>query len=186
MQLQIKGLLVALTASVSGCASTAPIYVEPLTSIVVRRETNVLVVQNLRALERRRLRGFIESASRNRRDALHLIISGSPRLSEEVVRDIKEMGIDANNIQLFDQPGSLAVRIEAIVYKTRPPVCSSVSSAAVGDTFFDGALGCSVRHNLAASVGDPRDLLGNDVAMTSNGDRAAIPVAMYRTFETLK
>ncbi|QFI70508.1 hypothetical protein EKH55_5634 (plasmid) [Sinorhizobium alkalisoli] len=35
-------------------------------------------------------------------------------------------------------------------------------------------------------VNDPRDLFNNQVIKASNGERAAIPVAKYRTFTTDK
>ncbi|MET2832532.1 CpaD family pilus assembly lipoprotein [Mesorhizobium shangrilense] len=184
MTLRIKVLLVALTASLSGCVSP-PIYVEPSTPILIRQETSVLMLESLRASERQRLRVFLERASRGRRDALHLLISGSPRLSAETIHQARQMGIDAYNIHLLDQHGR-AVRIEAIVYHARPPVCPSFSSPLLNDKSFDQTLGCSTRHNLAVMVNDPRDLFDNKAVKPSDGDRAAIPAAKYRTFTTDK
>ncbi|NGO54265.1 CpaD family pilus assembly lipoprotein [Allomesorhizobium camelthorni] len=185
MTLRITGLLIALTASVSGCTSTAP-NVEPLTPILIRQETTVLMFESLRASERQRLRVFLERASRGRRDALHLLISGSRRLSAETVHQAKEMGIDVYNIHLFDQDDGRAARIEAIVFHADPPVCPSFSSPLPNEKSFDQTLGCSIRHNLAVMVNDPHDLLDNRAVKPSNGDRAAIPAATYRTFATGK
>lgn len=185
MTLRIKVLLVALTASLSGCVSP-PVYVEPSTPILIRQETTVLMLESLRASERQRLRVFLERASRGRRDALHLLISGSPRLSAGTVHQAKEMGIDAYNIHLFDQHDGRAARIEAIVFHAHPPVCPSFSRQLLNEKSFDQTLGCSTRHNLAVMVNDPHDLLDNRAVKPSNGDRAAIPAATYRTFATGK
>ncbi|MFB9984714.1 CpaD family pilus assembly lipoprotein [Mesorhizobium newzealandense] len=179
-------LQIALTASVSGCTSTTPIDVEPSAPILIRQETTVLTIESLRASGRQRLRVFLERASRGRRDALHLLISGSSQLSAEAVHQARQMGLDAYSIHLLDQHDGGAVRIEAIVYHARPPVCPSYSGALLTDKSFHQPLGCSTRHNLAVMVNDPRDLLDNKAIEPSDGDRAAIPVATYRTFATGK
>ncbi|UVK35621.1 CpaD family pilus assembly lipoprotein (plasmid) [Mesorhizobium sp. AR10] len=181
MTLRIISLVITLTVSVSGCTSTAPI-VEPLAPILIGQETTVLTLHSLRASERRRLRVFLETASHGRRDALHLLISGAFGLSAEAVHEARQMGIGAYNIHLLDQTNGGAVRIEAIVYRARPPVCPSYSGPLLNDKSFDQTLGCSIRHNLAAMVSDPRDLLDNKAVKPSDGDRAAVPVARYRTF----
>ncbi|HEV2897181.1 MAG TPA: CpaD family pilus assembly lipoprotein [Pseudaminobacter sp.] len=186
MTLRIVVLLIALTASVSGCTSTAPIYVEPSAPILIQQETTVLTLESLRASERQRLRVFLKKASRGRRDALHLLISGSSRLSAEAVHQARQLGIDAYNIHLLDQQDAGAVRIEAIIYHARPPVCPSYSGPLLNDKSFEQPLGCSTRRNLAVMVNDPRDLLDNKAVKPSDGDRAAIPVATYRTFATGK
>ncbi|MGG7539581.1 CpaD family pilus assembly lipoprotein [Rhizobium sp. Nf11,1] len=180
MTFRVKVHLAALTASLSGCASP-PIHVEPSTPIIIQQETSVLILESLRASELQRLRIFLGRASGGRRDALHLLISGSPPLSTEAVHQAKQMGIYASNIQLFNQhEGGHSARIEAIVYDARPSDCPSLSSTLPNDV--DQPLGCSTRHNLAVMVNDPRDLFGNQVIKASNGERAAIPVAKYRTF----
>ncbi|MGX5844990.1 CpaD family pilus assembly lipoprotein [Mesorhizobium sp. ArgA1] len=184
MTLRIKVHLTALMASLSGCVS-APIHGEPSTPVHIRQETTVLILESLRASERQHLRNFLERASRGRRDALHLLISGAPRLGAEVVHQAKQMGIDAYNIELLDQHGRTA-RIEAIVYHARPAVCPSFSSSLPNDESVDQPLGCSTRHNLAVMVNDPRDLFDNKAVKPSHGDRAAIPVAKYRTFTAEK
>ncbi|GLR46258.1 hypothetical protein GCM10007880_67760 [Mesorhizobium amorphae] len=95
------------------------------------------------------------------------------------------MGVDAYNIHLsdtsIDRNEGFSARIEAIVYRASPPVCPLLSSP-LGNDNFDQTLGCSIRHNLVVMVNDPRDLLDNTAVRPSNGDRAAIPVAKYRTF----
>ncbi|CAH2397050.1 MULTISPECIES: CpaD family pilus assembly lipoprotein [Mesorhizobium] len=182
MTLRIKVLLVALTASASGCTSTAPIYVEPPAPILIRPETTVLILKSLRASERQRLRVFLDRTSSGRRDALHLLIWGSSRLSAEVVHQARQMGIDTDNIHLLDQHDGGAVQVEAIVYHARPPACPSYSGPLLSDKSFEEPLGCSTRRNLAAMVNDPRDLIDNKAVKPSDGERAAIPVATYRTF----
>ncbi|WP_027155882.1 CpaD family pilus assembly lipoprotein [Mesorhizobium sp. WSM2561] len=186
MTLRTVILLITLTTSVSGCTSTAPIYVEPSVPILIQQETTVLILESLRASERQRLRVFLKKASRGRRDALHLLISGSSQLSAEAVHQARQMAIDASNIHLLDQHEAGAVRIEAIVYHARPPVCPSYSGRLLKDKSFEQTLGCSTQRNLAVMVNDPRDLLDNKAVVPSDGDRAAIPVATYRTFATGK
>ncbi|PVE20255.1 hypothetical protein DC522_33420, partial [Microvirga sp. KLBC 81] len=138
--------------------------------------------------ERQRLHDFIASASRGRPDAVHLDIIGSPRLGTQVASQARAMGVGAYNIRLYDrrtdQHDSFAVRVEAVVYEARPPVCASLSivGPSVNDNSFDQTLGCSIRNNLGVMINDPRDLLDNEAVRASNGDRAAIPVATYRTF----
>ncbi|MGX5832507.1 CpaD family pilus assembly lipoprotein [Mesorhizobium sp. 43Arga] len=185
MKLRIKVHLLALMASLSGCVS-APIHDEPSTPVYIRQETTVLILESLRASERQRLRNFLERASRDRRDGLHLLISGSPRLSAEAVHQAKQMRIDTYNIQLLDQHDARTARIEAIFYHARPAVCPSFSGPLPNDESLDQPLGCSTRHNLAVMVNDPRDLLDNKAVKPSDGDRAAIPAARYRTFAAEK
>ncbi|MCA1493603.1 CpaD family pilus assembly lipoprotein [Ensifer sp. NBAIM29] len=186
MTLRIIALLLALTASLAGCTSTAPIYVEPSTQIFVRQETIVLTLESLHASERQRFLAFLWKASRGRSDALHLLISGSSRLSAEAVHRARQMGIGASNIHLLDQNDRGPLRVEAVVYHALPPICRSLSSQLVNDEFFDQPIGCSTSRNLAVMINDPRDLLGNRSVKPSGGDRAAIPVATYRTFSTGK
>ncbi|MGY3622276.1 CpaD family pilus assembly lipoprotein [Bradyrhizobium sp. USDA 10063] len=181
--------MIVLTAGVAGCTSAAPVDVgSTAQAIVVEQENSVLLLQSLRGAERYRLRDFIARASRGRRDALHLDITGSSRLGAQVASEARAMGIAPYNIRLvdarMDQQIGFAVRIEAIVYEARPPLCPSLSivGPSVNDNAFEQTLGCSIRNNLAVTVNDPRDLLDNNAIMLTNGDRAAIPVAAYRTF----
>ncbi|OAF03753.1 hypothetical protein AYJ54_24755 [Bradyrhizobium centrolobii] len=183
--------LIALTASVGGCTSTAPNYVEPTAqAILIQQEKNILLLESLRGAERYRLRDFIASTSHGRRDALHLNIIGSPQLGAQVASQARAMGVDAPNIRLYgpsiDQNDAFTVRIEAIVYQAHPPVCPSLSivGPSVNDNSFDQTLGCSIRNNLGVMINDPRDLLDNEAVGPSNSDRAAHPVATYRTFGT--
>ncbi|MEX2697601.1 CpaD family pilus assembly lipoprotein [Rhizobium mongolense] len=190
MTLRIISLLV-LTANVAGCTTSAPFDVDPSAqAILVRQENIVLLSQGLYATERQRLRGFIVSASRGRVDALQLLISGPSRLSAQIASQARKMGVDAHNVHLLDpsidQNDGVSVRVEAIVYSASPPECPSLSSPLGKDNSFDQTLGCSIRHNLAVMVNDPRDLLDNPAVKPSNGDRAATPVAKYRTFATDK
>ncbi|AAB91934.1 conserved putative lipoprotein of 20.5 kDa (plasmid) [Sinorhizobium fredii NGR234] len=181
MTLRIIAHLLALTASLAGCTSTAPIYVEQPTPIFVRQESTVLKLESFHASEQQRLLAFLWKASRGRRDALHLVISGSSRLSAEAVHQARQMGIGASNIHLLDQNDRGHLRIEAVVYHALPPICRSLSSQLLNDEFFDQPIGCSTSHNLAVMINDPRDLLGNRFVKPSDGDRAAIPVTTYRT-----
>ncbi|NKL25081.1 CpaD family pilus assembly lipoprotein [Rhizobium leguminosarum] len=189
MTLRIISLLV-LTANVAGCTTSAPLDVDLSQALLVRHENIVLQLQGLNATKRQRLRGFIVSASRGRVDALQLLISGPSLLSAQIASQAKKMGVDAHNIHLLDpsidQNDGVSVRVEAIVYSASPPQCPSLSSPLGKDNSFDQTLGCSIRHNLAVMVNDPRDLLDNPAVKPSNGDRAATPVAKYRTFATNK
>ncbi|MCA1408306.1 CpaD family pilus assembly lipoprotein [Ensifer sp. IC3342] len=184
MTLRIIALLIALAASVAGCTSTAPIYVEPSTQISVRQEATVLTLESLHASEQQRLLAFLWKASGGRSDALHLLIRGSSRLSAEAAHQARQLGIDASNIHLLGQHDRGPVRIEAVVYHARPPICRS--SPLLNDESFDQPIGCSTSHNLAVMINDPRDLLDNRAVKLSGGDRAAIPVATYRTFSAGK
>lgn len=183
--------LLTLAAALGGCVNSAPIYVEPTAqAILVEPENNVLLLKSLSGVERQRLQDFIIVASRGRRDALHLEISGARGLGAQVARQARAMGVEPYNIRQLggraDPHGRFAVRVQAVAYKAIPPVCPSLSivGPSVNDNSFDQTLGCSTRNNLAEMINDPRDLLGNEAVMAGNGDRAATPVAAYRTFAT--
>ncbi|MBP2449484.1 CpaD family pilus assembly lipoprotein [Rhizobium leguminosarum] len=188
MTLRIISLLV-LTANVVGCTTSAPLDVDPSAQAILVRQERIVLQLREPATKRQRLRGFIVSASRGRVDALQLLIGGPPRLSAQIASQAKEMGVDAHNVLLdpsIDQNDGVSVRVEAIVYSASPPQCPSLSSPLGKDNSFDQTLGCSIRHNLAVMVNDPRNLLDNPAVRPSNGDRAATPVAKYRTFATDK
>lgn len=176
--------LVAIVASVGGCTNSAPIYSGPADQVIhVEQKTSVLLLQGLRRTETYRLRDFIANASRGRRDALHLEVSGSSRLMAQVAHEARAMGVAPNNIRLIpssaDLSGHFGVRIEAIVYEARLPVCPSrpIVGPSIDDNSFDPTLGCSVRSNLGAMVNDPRDLLGNSAVRPTSGDRAVLPLS---------
>ncbi|UVO30379.1 CpaD family pilus assembly lipoprotein [Bradyrhizobium arachidis] len=191
MTFRIVCPLIALAAGLAGCTSSAPTYVEPAAqATLVREEKNVLLLQSLRGAGRQRLREFIASTSRGRRDALHLNIAGPPQLGAQIASEARAMGVAAYNIRLYGplitQRDRLAARIEAITYEAHPPVCPSMSivGPSVNDNSFDPTLGCSIRNNLAIMVNDPGDLIDNAAVMPSDGNRAAIPVATYKSFAT--
>ncbi|WP_084788747.1 CpaD family pilus assembly lipoprotein [Bradyrhizobium sp. Cp5.3] len=176
--------LIAIAASVVGCTNSAPIYSGPAEQVVkVEQKTSVLLLQSLRRTETYRLRDFIAYASHGRRDALHLKVSGSPRLMAQVAHEARAMGVAPYNIRLFafsaGLPAHFGVRIEAIVYEARPPLCPSVPivGPSVDDNSFNPTLGCSIRNNLAAMVNDPLDLVGNNAVMPTSGDRAVLPLS---------
>ncbi|WP_375779042.1 CpaD family pilus assembly lipoprotein [Bradyrhizobium sp. ma5] len=181
--------LIVIAAALGGCANSASIHSgPPEQQIQVDRKNSVLFLHSLRGSERPRLRSFIASASGGRRDALHVDVTGSPRLIAQVAHEARAMGVAPYNIRLsaspLDPPLRFGVRIEAITYEAHPPVCPSLSivGPAVNENSFETTLGCSTRSNLAVMVNDPLDLLDNRSVMTSNGDRAAIPIASYGTF----
>ncbi|WP_083519136.1 CpaD family pilus assembly lipoprotein [Bradyrhizobium jicamae] len=178
--------LIAIAATLGGCANSASIHSGPAEqAIQVEQKNSVLFLQSLRGSERHRLRSFIADASHGRRDALHVSVTGSPRLIVQVAHEARAMGISPDNIRLSaSPPAHFGVRIEAITYEAHPPVCPSllIVGPAVNDNSFDPTLGCSTRNNLAVMVNDPLDLLDNRSVVTSKGDRAAIPVASYGTF----
>ncbi|UPJ60103.1 CpaD family pilus assembly lipoprotein [Bradyrhizobium sp. 192] len=191
MRLRFVRPFIGLTASLGGCASTAPTYLEPTAqAILVEQEKNVLLLQTLGGPERQRLRYFIASTSRGRYDTLHLDIVGSRQLGAQIAAEARAVGVDAHNIRLYgpfiDRRDGSAARIEAITYEARPPVCPSIAivGPSVNDNSFDPTLGCSIRNNLAGMVNDPRDLIDNQAVVPSDGNRAAIPVATYKTFAT--
>lgn len=184
--------LLALTASLAGCTGTAPTYIEPDGQpTLVQQEKNVLVLQSLAGAGRKRLRELIASASRGRRDALHLDIAGPPQLGAEIASEARAMGVAPYNIRLYGplvgRRDRLAARIEATTYEAHPPVCPSMSivGPSVNDNSFDPTLGCSIHNNLAIVVNDPSDLIDNHAVMPSDGNRAAIPVATYKRFGSI-
>ncbi|UQR65039.1 CpaD family pilus assembly lipoprotein [Bradyrhizobium sp. C-145] len=180
--------LIGIAATLGGCANTASVHYGPAEqAIQVEQKSSVLLLQSLRRPETHRLRSFIATASHGRRDALHLDVTGSPRLIAQVAHEVRAMGVAPYNIRLSASPRDLptrsGVRIEAITFEAHPPPCPSLSvvGPTVNDNSFDPTLGCSTRNNLATMVNDPLDLLDNRSIMTSNGDRAANPVASYGT-----
>ncbi|MGL3104806.1 CpaD family pilus assembly lipoprotein [Bradyrhizobium sp. BR 1432] len=92
------------------------------------------------------------------------------------------MGVPAYNIRLsaspVDLPSHFGVKIEAIIYEARPPLCPSLSiiGPSVDDNSFNPTLGCSIRNNLAVTVNDPGDLLENRAILPTSGDRAVLPL----------
>ncbi|MCC8938341.1 CpaD family pilus assembly lipoprotein [Bradyrhizobium sp. Arg62] len=180
--------LIGIAATLGGCANSASVHYGPREqAIQVEQKSRILFLQSLRGPETHRLRSFIATASRGRRDALHVDVTGSPRLIAQVAHEARAMGVAPYNIRLsaspLDLPARSGVRIEAITFEAHPPPCPSLSivGPTVNDNSFDPTLGCSTRSNLATMVNDPLDLLDNRSIMPSNGDRAAIPVASYRT-----
>lgn len=192
MTFRIVCPLIALTASLAGCTSTAPSYIEPAAQpTLVQQERTVLVLQSLGGAGRKRLRELIASASHGRRDALHLDLAGPPQLGAEIASEARAMGVAPYNIRLYGplviRRDRLAARIEATTYEAYPPACPSMSivGPSTNDNSFDPTLGCSIRNNLAIVVNDPSDLIDNHTVMPSDGNRAAIPVANYRSFGTI-
>lgn len=186
-------LVCALLGGVAlGGCNTAPIYVEPTAqAILVEPQNHVLLLNSLSGAEGRRLADLIATTRRDVRDGVHIeITSSSPSLRAGVARLARRFGVDPYNIRQFAGPadslGRFRARVAVIAYTAIPPVCPSLSivGPSVEDNSFDQTLGCSVRTNLALTVADPSHLLGNGAVVASQGDRAAIPVANYRTFAT--
>lgn len=192
MTFRILCPLIALTASLAGCTSTAPTYIEPAAQpTLVQQEKNVLVLQSLGGAGRKRLREFIANTSRGRRDALHLDIAGPPQIVAEIASEARAMGVVAYNVRVYGplviRRDRFAARVEATTYEAHPSACPSMSivGPSVNDNSFDPTLGCSIRNNLAIMVNDPSDLIDNHAVVPSDGNRAAIPVATYKSFGTV-
>ncbi|WP_439373207.1 CpaD family pilus assembly lipoprotein [Bradyrhizobium sp. DASA03120] len=184
MTLRNLGHLIAVAVTMGGCTHSAAIYSGSTEQgIQVEQKTSVLRLQALGRAERYGLRDFIANASRGRRDALHLDVSGSPRLAMQVAHEARAMGVPSYNIRLsasrVDLPVHLGVRVEAIIYEARPPLCPSLSIAgpSIDDNSFNPTLGCSIRNNLAVMVNDPGDLLENRAVLPTSGERAVLPLA---------
>ncbi|WP_271587096.1 CpaD family pilus assembly lipoprotein [Bradyrhizobium sp. CCBAU 53415] len=180
--------LIVIGATLGGCANSASIHHGPAEqAIQIEQKKRVLFLQGLRGSEKHQLRSFIANVSGGRRDALHVDVAGSPRLIAQVAHEARAMGVAPYNIRLsaspVDLPPRSGVRIEAITFEAHIPICPSllIVGPAVNDNSFDSTLGCSTRNNLAVMVNDPLDLLDNRSVITSNGDRAAIPLANYAT-----
>ncbi|RXH42211.1 CpaD family pilus assembly lipoprotein [Bradyrhizobium zhanjiangense] len=180
--------LIVIGVTLGGCANSASIHLGPAEqAIQVEQKKRVLFLQSLRGSEKLQLRSFIANVSGGRRDALHVDVTGSPRLIAQVAHEARAMGVAPYNIRLsaspVDLPPRSGVRIEAITFEAHIPLCPSllIVGPAVNDNSFDSTLGCSTRNNLAVMVNDPLDLLDNRSVITSNGDRAAIPLANYAT-----
>ncbi|WFU80649.1 CpaD family pilus assembly lipoprotein [Bradyrhizobium sp. CIAT3101] len=183
MSLRNLGHLIAVAATVGGCTHTDATYSgTPEQGIQVEQKTAVLRLQALGRAERYGLRDFIANASRGRRDALHLEVSGSPRLVTQVAHEARAMGVPSYNIRLsafpVDQPSHFGVRVEAITHEAHPSLCPSLSivGPSVGDNSFNPTLGCSIRNNLGVMLNDPADLLENNAVMPTSGDRAVAPL----------
>ncbi|TWB51261.1 pilus assembly protein CpaD [Bradyrhizobium sacchari] len=146
-----------------------------------------MFLQSLRAPEKLQLRSFIANVSGGRRDALHVDVSGSPKLIAQVAHEARAMGVDPYNIRLsaspLNLPGRSGVRIEAITFEAHLPNCPSLSivGPAVNDNSFEPTLGCSTKNNLAVMVNDPLDMVDNRSVTTVNGDRAVAPLANHTT-----
>lgn len=179
-------------AALGGCNTGLPTYYEPTAqAILVEPENNVLLLNSLGSAEGRRLVDLIATTRRDARDGVHVeITSDSPSLRTGVARLVRRLGVDPGNIRQFvgqaDRLGRFRVRVVVVAYRALPPVCPSlhIVGPSVEDNAFDQTLGCSVRASLALTVANPRHLLGNDAVVASQGDRAAIPVATYRSFST--
>ncbi|WP_407175510.1 CpaD family pilus assembly lipoprotein [Bradyrhizobium sp. STM 3562] len=174
---------IVVAAALGGCANTTSNLPAPADQeIRLEQKSSVLFLQSLRGPERHRLRSFIAATSRGRRDALHVGVTGSPRLIAQVAHEARAMGVVPYNIRLsaspVDLPAGSGVRIEAITFEAHPPVCPSLSivGPTVNDNSFSPTLGCSIRNNLAVMVNDPSDLLGNGAVMPTTGDRAVLPI----------
>ncbi|RXH38011.1 hypothetical protein XH99_01725 [Bradyrhizobium nanningense] len=181
--------LIGIAATLGGCANTASVHYGPAEQTVqVEQKSGFLFLQSLRRSETHRLRSFIATASRGRPDALHLDVTGSPRLISQVAHQARAMGVAAYNIRLsvsaLDSSSHAGAKIEAITFEAYPPSCPSlfIVGPTVNDNSFDPTLGCSTRSNLATMVNDPVDLLENRSTMPSNGERAADPLAREGTF----
>lgn len=183
--------------ALSGCASSAPIFVEPTAqALLVQPAVNVLLLQGgrsgrLAGTERRRLVDFLRVAGNGRLDALHLkVIGTSPHLRHAVAAAASSIGLQPWNIVEIAEPADerrqFAVRVLAEYYNAIPPVCPSLSivGPSVEDNSFDQTLGCSTRANLALMVNDGRDLFGSTAAVAADGERAAVPVERYRGFSS--
>ncbi len=183
MSLRHLCYLIAVTAVVGGCTNSAPIYSGPAEqAIKVEQKTSVLLLPSLGRAETYRLRDFVANASGGRRDALHLDLTGSPRLIAQAAHEARAMGVDPYNIRLsaspVDRRAHFRVRIEAITYEAHPAVCPSlpIAGPSVDDNSFNPTLGCSIRNNLGVMVNDPADLLGNRAVVPTSGDRAVLPL----------
>ncbi|WP_439365913.1 CpaD family pilus assembly lipoprotein [Bradyrhizobium sp. DASA03005] len=180
--------LIVIGATLGGCANSASTHLGPAEpAIQVEQKKRILLLQSLRGSEKRQLRSFLANVSGGRRDALHVDVTGSPRLIVQVAHEARAMGVAPYNIRLsaspIDLPPRSGVRIEAITFDAHPPICPSllIVGPAVNDNSFEPALGCSTKSNLAVMVNDPLDFLDNQSVITSNGDRATIPLANYGT-----
>ncbi|MDH2345504.1 CpaD family pilus assembly lipoprotein [Bradyrhizobium sp. SSUT77] len=188
MSLRHLYCLIAISASVGGCTNSSAIYSgHAERTIRIEQKTSVLLLQGVRRVERSRLRDFIASASRGRRDALHLDVTGSPRLIAQVAHDARAMGVTPLNIRLSDSalslPAHFGVRIEATIYEAHPAICPplSIVGPSVDDNSFNPTLGCSIQNNLGVMVNEPGDLLGNEAVVPTSGDRAVLPFPARRT-----
>jgi pilus biogenesis lipoprotein CpaD len=189
--------LVIAALTLSGCFSSTPVFVEPTAqAILVQPSVTMLVLRSgrsggLPSSERRRLMDFLRVASNGRVDALHVKVIGvSPYLRRTVAATATSIGLQPWNIVEIAEPaddrGQFAVRVLAEYANAIPPVCPSLSivGPSVNDNDFDQTLGCSTRANLALTVNDGHDLLGNGAVTAADGERAAIPIERYRSFNT--
>ena len=186
---------VIATVMLSGCYPWGPVLVEPTTqAILVEPSLTVLVLGGgrsggLASSERRRLVDFLRVASNGRLDVLHLRVIGlNPHLRRIVATTATSVGLQPWNIVEIAEPaddrGRYGVRVLAEYAVAVPPVCPSLSivGPSGNDNDFDPTLGCSNRANLALTVNDARDLVGNTAVPATDGERAAVPIERYRSF----
>jgi pilus assembly protein CpaD len=175
-------LAASLTA---GCTTAAVVVVDREPAILVEPETHVLMLQS--SGESRRLAGFLWAASQGRLDAVHVTVVGPyAGLRHAVIRSVRAVGVEPRKIREAHGPAGSggAVRVVAVRYHARPPVCPPL--LATGPSFNENdvepTLGCADLANLALQVNDPKDLLVNAAVPPGDGERAAIPVTRYRLF----
>lgn len=77
--------------------------------------------------------------------------------------------------------GDFRVDVSYIAYTARAPECRDWSEnlAFSGDNLTPKNFGCSVQHNIAAMVADPRDLLGPRRFDVADGNRAVAVITNY-------
>jgi pilus assembly protein CpaD len=168
-------------------------YIETPPAVLVQPTPHILLLSSgsrgaLTSADRRRLADFIYTASQGRLDAIHVDVVGiDPRARYAVTRSAIRMGVTPFKVKEVNAPADeryrFAVRVVAVRYTALAPECPSLEiTASPNDNHFEPTLGCSNLANLAATVNDPKDLLGSTAVPPSDGERAAIPVTRHRGF----
>lgn len=189
-----RAFLAAATAfSLAGCVHTDVVFVETPPAIGVEPASHVLLLRTgpgggLGGAEHARLHDFLNAAGRGRLDAIHVtVISANPRARHTVMSAARRIGVEPFKIkgldEFADEERRFGVRVIAVQHVAYAPDCPDlkVTGPSTNENDFEPTVGCSDLSNLAANVNDPRDLLVNPAVRRTDGERAALPVARYRS-----
>jgi len=156
------------------------IAVEPVTRVLLLKADAGAA---LTRAEAQRLVDFLGAASEGRLDAIHVVVVGRhPAPRRAVLGAVRRLGVAPDNVRELDKPANdrrgFAVRVVATRYVAHPQDCPplDIRGPSRDDNDFESTLGCSSYANLAATVNDPRDLLGNEAVPPADGGRAAAAV----------
>ncbi len=111
-----------------------------------------------------------------RMDALHVALPGhAASLRDALI----VAGVRPRKIRTGAPPGTLLAERYLATVPPCPPL--DLEAAGFGDNPTRPGFGCATLANVAAETSDPADLLGNTAASNPDSQRAALPVAAWRS-----